>query len=247
MVPPPSLFHSLLRPAILQTLRATGFHAAKPAVLDALTELAARYLAALCAATARHATHHEGGVGVDTVGVPTVVDVRMALEDVGALGPERAAEDTRRWVQVRRPRRRRRRASKDRGAMDDEMDVDAFGREGGINGVGREDGSGSDEDSDHNGGDDDEFEWEVVEDEDTRGLDEFLAWITGPRNKEIKRVALGGEEDITDYLSGKWPKCQTCRLASDTSQLTPPTSAQKEAQQDRRGLKVPRHRARKGE
>ncbi|EON96831.1 putative bromodomain associated protein [Phaeoacremonium minimum UCRPA7] len=38
--------------------------------------------------------------------------------------------------------------------------------------------------------------------EDTRGVDDFIAWITGPRNKEIKRIASEGvEEEATDYLT----------------------------------------------
>ncbi|KAM0286964.1 hypothetical protein ACHAQH_000648 [Verticillium albo-atrum] len=86
MAPPTPLYHALLRPCILQILRATGYHATRPAVLDTLTELAVRYLLTLCRHTAARALdnnpHHD----------PTdehplrVTDVRMALEDVGALG-----------------------------------------------------------------------------------------------------------------------------------------------------------------
>jgi transcription initiation factor TFIID subunit 3 len=39
--------------------------------------------------------------------------------------------------------------------------------------------------------------------EDTRGVDLFIEWATGPVNKEIKRIALeGGEEAKEDYLTG---------------------------------------------
>ncbi|KAK7430857.1 hypothetical protein QQZ08_002646 [Neonectria magnoliae] len=84
MTTPPSLFHALLRPSILQILRATGYHSTRPAVLDSLTDLAARYLSLLCQATADHAAHNQGN-SADF----TLVDIRMALQDVGALLPER--------------------------------------------------------------------------------------------------------------------------------------------------------------
>ncbi|KAF3346211.1 Sterol esterase 2 [Verticillium dahliae VDG2] len=58
MAPPTPLFHALLRPCILQILRATGYHATRPAVLDTLTELAARYLLTLCRHTAARALDH---------------------------------------------------------------------------------------------------------------------------------------------------------------------------------------------
>ncbi|KAF7543751.1 hypothetical protein G7Z17_g10490 [Cylindrodendrum hubeiense] len=84
MTTPPSLFHALLRPSILQVLRSTGYHSTRPAVLDSLTDLAARYLSLLCQATADHAAHNQGN-SADF----TLVDIRMALQDVGALLPER--------------------------------------------------------------------------------------------------------------------------------------------------------------
>jgi len=37
--------------------------------------------------------------------------------------------------------------------------------------------------------------------EDTRGVDEFLAWAMGPGSKEIRRIALEGDGK-DDYLSG---------------------------------------------
>ena len=86
MTTPPSLFHALLRPSILQILRATGYHSTRPAVLDSLTDLAARYLSLLCERTASHATHNNG----DSADF-TVVDVRLALQDVGALLPQTVA------------------------------------------------------------------------------------------------------------------------------------------------------------
>jgi transcription initiation factor TFIID subunit 3 len=83
MAPPNTFYHALLRPCILQILRAAGYQSAKVAVVDALTELAARHMLALCHAAAMHAEQN------DSLGIPTVVDVRMALQDVGALAPER--------------------------------------------------------------------------------------------------------------------------------------------------------------
>jgi transcription initiation factor TFIID subunit 3 len=84
MTSPPSLFHALLRPSILQILRSTGYHSTRPAVLDTLTDIAARYLALLCQKAASHAQHNHGESGDFTV-----ADVRMALQDAGALGPQR--------------------------------------------------------------------------------------------------------------------------------------------------------------
>ena len=77
-----ALYSSLLRPPVLHILRAAGFHATRPAVLDTLVDLAARYLALLATTTASHTilNHNDS--------TPTIVDVRMALQDVGALTPQ---------------------------------------------------------------------------------------------------------------------------------------------------------------
>ena len=79
---PPSLFHALLRPSILQILRSTGYHSTRPAVLDSLTDLAARYLSLLCKSTAEHAAHNHGN-SADF----TIADIRMSPQDAGALMP----------------------------------------------------------------------------------------------------------------------------------------------------------------
>ena len=84
MPPPSALFHAFLRPPILQILRATGYHSTSPAVLDAITDLAARYLSLLCERTAEHATHRRGDAG--DFSIP---DVRLALSDAGALLPDK--------------------------------------------------------------------------------------------------------------------------------------------------------------
>ncbi|KAK0656537.1 hypothetical protein B0T16DRAFT_319233 [Cercophora newfieldiana] len=130
MTPPHTLFHSLLRPAILQILRATGYHSAKTSVLDSLTDLAARYFLHLCQLTALYAAHNG-----TTTATPTIVDVRMALQRAGALLPERA-----------------------------------------------------------------EQEQSFLDVEDMRGVEEFIAWAGGMVNREIKRVALDGNDEAGDYL-----------------------------------------------
>ncbi|KAB5580517.1 hypothetical protein GE09DRAFT_1212965 [Coniochaeta sp. 2T2.1] len=132
MTPPTTLFHALLRPSILQILRATGYHGARSAVLDILTDLAARYLWELCHMTAVYASHN--GLDPET-GAPTIVDVRMALQHVGALLPERPEPEQE------------------------------------YNGV-----------------------------EDTRGVEEFVRWFESRESAEIRRVALDGIEEATNYL-----------------------------------------------
>lgn len=138
MPPPQAVFHALLRPAIIQILRATGFHSAKPAVIDSLTDLTARYLEIMCQQTARHTADNALHPDFDGFAEPTIVDVRLALQDVGAFLPERDWE-----------------------------------------------------------------EQDFIEKEDTRGVDEFIAWATGPKIEQMKRVALDEpEEGVTDYLTG---------------------------------------------
>ncbi|KAK4201804.1 hypothetical protein QBC40DRAFT_48862 [Triangularia verruculosa] len=173
MAPTSAYFHTLLRPAVLQILRATGYHVMKPSVLDFVTQLAAAYLERLCFLTAKHATQNSHapdgftdedeilfelnngtfiapdgpflnpysdyvpppGVPSPSVAPPSVVDVRMALQGVGALLPERSQQ-----VQ------------------------------------------------------------DYLGNEDMRGVEAFIAWATGPINKEIQRIALDGNDEATDYL-----------------------------------------------
>ncbi|SMQ46624.1 unnamed protein product [Zymoseptoria tritici ST99CH_1A5] len=75
------LHRALLRPAIIHTLRAAGFHSTKPSVLDTLVNLAERHLLLLASTTAQHAwsSHNDP--------VPTITDLRMALSDCGVLIP----------------------------------------------------------------------------------------------------------------------------------------------------------------
>lgn len=214
MVPPPNLYHSLLRPAVLQILRAAGYHSARPSVLDSLTELASRYMFSLCAATARHAAHNDSLVpplGPDggLLGGPTVVDVRMALQDLGALAldPEQDelewAEMQAEWEERELKRRLAQRAQN--GSYKNSGNNNHHGEGGGFDEEGYDD--------------EDEYlrdrheqlqQWRLNENgkrvhETDRGVEDFVAWVTGPRYREIKRVALTslGEEDATDYLNGE--------------------------------------------
>ena len=77
-----NLHNSLLRPAVLQMLRAAGFSYTRTAVLDTVTDLAARYLLLLASATAQHASNNHNDY------IPTVQDVRLALLEVGAIRPQ---------------------------------------------------------------------------------------------------------------------------------------------------------------
>lgn len=88
----PDLHISLLRPPVIQILRAAGFHSTRPAVVDTLTDLASRYLLLLASSTARHAINSH-----PICPTPTLDDILMALQDVGALRPQmsRLEEDYR--------------------------------------------------------------------------------------------------------------------------------------------------------
>ncbi|KAK5629953.1 hypothetical protein RRF57_005668 [Xylaria bambusicola] len=81
----PSEIHlALLRPAILQILRAQGYYASTSSTIDCLTELAGQYLYEISKRTAEHATMNNY---LGPPGTPDVVDVRLALEECGALCP----------------------------------------------------------------------------------------------------------------------------------------------------------------
>ena len=79
------IHHALLRPAILQILRAQGYYSSTPGTIDTLTELAGAYLTTISRQTAAYAAHNNNGLGPEA----SIVDVRMALEDCGALWPRR--------------------------------------------------------------------------------------------------------------------------------------------------------------
>jgi len=52
-------------------------------------------------------------------------------------------------------------------------------------------------------------EQEFDGEEDTRGMDAFLAWVQGPGNKDIRRVALEGDSEKQDYLTALKKKHNT--------------------------------------
>ena len=79
------LHTQLLRPAVLQILRAAGFSYTRPVVLDTLTDLAARYLLLLASSTAQNAFNNHNTY------TPTLQDVRLALLEAGALRPQLSA------------------------------------------------------------------------------------------------------------------------------------------------------------
>jgi transcription initiation factor TFIID subunit 3 len=136
MTTPHSLHHSLLRPCVLHILRAAGYHSTRPSVLDAFTDLAARYMYMLAEATVNHAAVNQSEMDI------SIRDVRMAMQDCAVLAPEKVMEDQ-------------------------------------------------------------QFDGE----EDTRGVDAFIAWAMGKSNEEIRRVALEGSDGLQeDYLAGTSPK-----------------------------------------
>ncbi|EXF79816.1 bromodomain associated domain-containing protein [Colletotrichum fioriniae PJ7] len=189
MTPPPVLFHALLRPAVLQILRATGYHAARPVVLDAVTELAARYMFALCQATARHAGDNDpqGDAG------PGMVDVRMALQELGAVPPDDVLAEGRGAIL---------------GEILDSLDEEGRSEAGAelaaaaaAAAAAAPDGEGDLTMATPTAVAERGREREKVV-EDTRGVDEFIKWFSGPRNKAIREAAVGdGELELGDYLN----------------------------------------------
>ena len=125
-----NLHIALLRPPIIQILRAQGFHSTKPSVLDSIADLTARYLMLLASSTATHSAnaHPEDPS-------PVLEDVYQALQDAGALRPQ-----MREWEEC----------------------------------------------------------WQG--EEDMRGLESLIEWITGPAHREIRRIAgfVPSEGDMVD-------------------------------------------------
>ena len=76
-----SLHSSLLRPAILQILRAAGFNAARPSVVDTLTSICAAYVHLLSTRVHAHALSNHNTLP------PDITDVRLAMIDVGTITP----------------------------------------------------------------------------------------------------------------------------------------------------------------
>ncbi|KAI9722736.1 MAG: hypothetical protein M1812_001667 [Candelaria pacifica] len=82
---PQALHIALLRPAVLHILRAAGFHSMRPSVLDAVVDICARYMLLLADKTAAHTLNNHN----DTC--PDIMDLRMAMQDCGALDPQKSA------------------------------------------------------------------------------------------------------------------------------------------------------------
>lgn len=127
---PHNLHNALLRPPIIQILRAAGYHSARPSVLDTLTDLTIRYLLLLGSSAAEHAANSHPDDPA-----PTLADIQLALQDAGALRPQMKG-----------------------------------------------------------------FEEDWRGEEDLRGLEAFMAWFTGPVNREIRRIAgfIPSEGDVVD-------------------------------------------------
>lgn len=78
-----NLHNALLRPPIIQILRAQGFHSTRPSVLESLADLTGRYLMILASSTAAHAANaHPDDPS------PVLEDIYQALQDAGALRPQ---------------------------------------------------------------------------------------------------------------------------------------------------------------
>lgn len=192
MTPPPPLFHALLRPAILQILRATGYHSAKTSVLDSVTDLAVRYLLHLCQLTALYASHNneelplpppplqlpypaaaasqlpstegeEPGPSTTTPG-PAPATATVTAPTAAAAAAINPVIPAPTIVDVRMALQRA-------GALLPERIAE---------------------------------EQEYLGEEDTRGVDGFIAWAMGGLNREIKRIALDGNDEAGDYLDGEF-------------------------------------------
>lgn len=89
------LFLTLLRPAVLHILRASGFQGAKPSAVDTVVDLTARYITLLATRTAYNAWSNHNDLE------PDISDVRMAMQDCGLLVPTMtAAEEL--WSEILR-------------------------------------------------------------------------------------------------------------------------------------------------
>ena len=136
------LFISLLRPAVLHIIRATGFHHGKPSAVDTVVDLTARYLSLLAERTAYNAYSNHNDL------TPDITDVRMAMQDCGLLVPTMTAGEEL-WREIlRKPL--------------EEYNADTTARE---------------------------MEEARRDAEDTADVTEFIKWVTGEQNKEIRRIA----------------------------------------------------------
>jgi transcription initiation factor TFIID subunit 3 len=190
------LFLSLLRPAVLHILRATGFQHGKPSAVDTIVDLTARYLSLLAERTAYNAFSNHNDL------TPDMTDVRMAMQDCALLVPTMTAGEEL-WKEIlRKPL--------------DEYNAETGARE---NEEARRDA------------------------EDTADVIEFVEWVTGEQNKEIRRIAGTykpipqnpteqlDQEEMEDYLNSESSIiCNSYAFANRVS------SPHEEAQQNRRRI-----------
>ncbi|USP77137.1 hypothetical protein yc1106_04411 [Curvularia clavata] len=136
------LFLSLLRPAVLHILRATGFQHGKPSAVDTIVDLTARYLTLLAERTAYNAYLNHNDL------TPTITDVRMAMQDCALLVPTMTAGEEL-WKEIlRKPL--------------EEYNADTGARQ---------------------------KEATRRDNEDTADVTEFIQWVKGDTNQEIRRIA----------------------------------------------------------
>ncbi len=202
MTPPPPLYHALLRPAVLQILRATGYHSAKTSVLDSVTDLAARYFLNLCHLTAVYATHNtnrdpededdedeflnylmNGMNGVTGGGGSGDALLSFDSATVAAEAGDGAQENGATITTVTNAAALRNPVVPAPSIVDVRM---ALERAGALLPA-RID-----------------VEQEYFESEDLRGMEGFVAWATGALNREIARIALDGNDEAGDYLDGEF-------------------------------------------
>ncbi|KAL2199838.1 hypothetical protein P885DRAFT_75017 [Corynascus similis CBS 632.67] len=191
MTPPPPLFHALLRPAVLQILRATGYHGAKTSVIDSVTDLAARYFLHLCQLTAVFATHNNDGLlpspplsSSSSSSSPSPSPPPQPAEGLPAPATDAPTTITT-TVAAATTTTTTTTAPLVNPAIPAPTIVDvrmALQRAGAL------------------------LPERIPEEqaylgaEDTRGVDEFIAWAMGPLNREITRIALDGNDEAGDYL-----------------------------------------------
>ena len=136
------LFLSLLRPAVLHILRATGFQHGKPSAVDTIVDLTARYLSLLAERTAYNAYSNHNDL------TPTITDVRMAMQDCALLVPTMTAGEEL-WKEIlRKP-------------------LEEYNAETGAR----------------------QKEATRRDNEDTADVTEFIQWVKGDTNQEIRRIA----------------------------------------------------------
>jgi transcription initiation factor TFIID subunit 3 len=195
------LFLSLLRPAVLHILRATGFQHGKPSAVDTIVDLTARYLSLLAERTAYNAFSNHNDL------TPDITDVRMAMQDCALLVPTMTAGEEL-WKEIlRKPL--------------DEYNAETGARE---NEEARRDA------------------------DDTADVTEFVEWVKGEQNKEIRRIAGTykpipqnpteqlDQEEMEDYLNSE--SCVICNSYASANHLSSP---HEEAQQNRRRISFSRN------